>query len=87
MIGLGRLPTKHLFVILTVKSKLIETHRIPHAQQRDKEISGETCRQHLRDDVHVADEGRLENDWDIARVEKFDWVGGVLATVAHALDG
>ena len=41
----------------------------------------------MRDDVHVADQGRLENDGNVGRVEELDWIGRVLAAVAHALDG
>ena len=41
----------------------------------------------MRDDVHVGDEGRLENNGDVGSVEQLDWVGRVLATVTDGFDG
>ena len=41
----------------------------------------------LRDDVEVGDERRLEDDGNVGRVEEFDGIAAVLATVAGRLDG
>ena len=59
----------------------------PDAQEIDEEVAGELDGQHLRDDVEVGDEGGLEDDRDVGRVEQFDGVRGVLAAITGALDG
>lgn len=42
--------------------------------------------EHLRDNVQVGYESRLQNDGDIGGVEEFDWVAAVLTTVPGRLD-
>ena len=59
----------------------------PDPEQIHQKVSGEFNGQHLRNDVQVGNEGRLQNDGDVGRVEQFDGVGGVLATVASRFDG
>lgn len=53
----------------------------PRSQQIDQEVSTEASGEHLRDDVEVGDQGRLQDDGDVGGVEELDGVGVVLATV------
>lgn len=59
----------------------------PDAQQVDQEVAGELGGQHLRDDVQVRNQSRLQDDRDVRGVEQLDWVGRGLSTVASRLDG
>ena len=59
----------------------------PHAQQVDKEVSSELDGHHLRDDVQVGDEGRLQNDGNVGGVKQLDGIRGVLTAIAGTLDG
>lgn len=58
----------------------------PHAQQVDEEVAGELRREHLRDDVQVGNQGRLQNDRNVRRVEQFDRVRRGLTTVTSGFD-
>ena len=42
--------------------------------------------EHLRDDVQIRHESRLENDGDVRSVEQFDRIAAVLTPVASWLD-
>ena len=59
----------------------------PDTQQVHEEVASESGWKHLWDDVHVGDEGRLENNGDVGSVEQLDWVSRILATVADGFDG
>ena len=59
----------------------------PDAEQVDEEVACELDREHLRDDVKVRHESRLQDDGNVRGVEKFDGIRRVLATVASRLDG
>uniref|UniRef100_A0A182F0P3 Uncharacterized protein n=1 Tax=Anopheles albimanus TaxID=7167 RepID=A0A182F0P3_ANOAL len=58
----------------------------PHAEQVDEEVTVELDGQHLRNDVQVGYQGRLQNDRNIRGVEQLDRVAAVLATVAGRFD-
>ena len=58
----------------------------PDTKQIDEEVSCELDREHLRDDVEVRHERRLQNDGNVRRVEELDGIGGILAAVAGGLD-
>lgn len=59
----------------------------PGSKQVNQEVSTETSRQHLRDDIEVGHKGRLQDDGNVGGVEELDGVSVVLATVAGRLDG
>lgn len=59
----------------------------PGSQQVNQEVSTEACGEHLRDDVEVGHQRRLQDDGNIGGVEKLDGIGVVLATVTCRLDG
>lgn len=59
----------------------------PGAEQIDQEVAGEAGGEHLRDDVEVGHQGRLQDDGDVGGVEELDGVGVGLATVTRGLDG
>lgn len=84
---LKRISIKLKRVIYRVGSSRAGTANIsPHAQQINEEISSEFGRKHLRDDIQVGDERRLQNDRDIRGVEELDRVGAGLASVTGGLD-
>lgn len=59
----------------------------PRAEQIHQEVATEASGEHLRDDVQVGHQGRLQDDGDVGGVEELDGVSVVLATVAGRLDG
>lgn len=59
----------------------------PGSQDIDEEVATETCWKHLRNDVEIGDQGRLQDDGNVGGVEQLDGVGVVLTTVACWLDG
>lgn len=59
----------------------------PGAEQIDQEVASEAGGEHLRDDVEVGHQGRLQDDGDVGGVEELDGVGVGVATVASRLDG
>lgn len=69
-----------------MKKQRLDTYR-PGAQQVHQEVATETSGEHLRDDVKVGHQRRLQDDGNIRGVEKLDGIGVVLATVACRLDG
>ena len=44
------------------------------SQQLDEEVTSVSFVQQLRDEVHVGNQSRLEDDWHVRRVEQFDRV-------------
>ena len=65
---------------------MVCTYR-PGAQQVNQEVATEASGEHLRDDVQVRHEGRLEDDRNVGGVEELDGISVVLATVTGRLDG
>jgi hypothetical protein len=66
-----------------------ENNKITHspcAEQVNEEVAAELGSKHLRDDIQVRDESRLEDDGDVRRVEKLDGIAAVLATVTGRLN-
>lgn len=59
----------------------------PGSQEVHKEVSTEASGEHLRDDIEVGDQGRLQDDGDVGGVEQLDGVGVVLPAVACRLNG
>lgn len=64
----------------------MSTYR-PGAQQVDQEVATEASGQHLRDDVQVGNQSRLQDDGNVRGVEKLDGIRVVLSTVTCRLDG
>ena len=58
----------------------------PGSEQVHENVADELGREHLRDDVEVRDQRRLQDDGDVGGVEELDGVGRVPATVADRLD-
>ena len=58
----------------------------PGSEQVHENVAAELGSEHLRDDVEVRDERRLQDDGDVGGVEELDGVGRVPATVADRLD-
>ena len=46
---------------------------LPLTQKADQEVSSESLGEDLSEEVDVADEGSLQNNWDVRGVEQFDW--------------
>ena len=78
------------------KCTTVRKEHTPHTiyQHANSARPANTCAQthkhkttDLRNDVEVGDQGALEDDGNVRRVEELDWVGAVLAPVACALDG
>jgi len=58
---------------------------LPLAEEADEEVALELAVKDLREEVQVADEGRLQDDWDVAGIEELDGVGESLSTSALAV--
>lgn len=59
---------------------------LPLSKQAYKEISFKILMQNLWDEIHVADEGSLENNGNIWSIEKLNWVGLELSADLGILD-
>lgn len=73
-----------LFIALFLRIEqyfTLYTYR-PGSQEIDQEVATKTCRKHLRNDVQIGDQGRLQDDGNVGGVEQFDGVGVVLTPVA-----
>ena len=46
---------------------------LPLSKESDQEITSESLSQNLGEEVDVADECGLQNNWDVRSVEKLDW--------------
>ena len=46
---------------------------LPLSKESDQEITSESLGQNLGEEVDVADECSLQNNWDVRSVEKLDW--------------
>ena len=46
---------------------------LPLSKKADQEIASESLGQNLGEEVDVADECSLQNDWDVRSVEKLNW--------------
>ncbi len=58
----------------------------PSPQQIDQEVPTEARGEHLRDDVKVGHQSRLQDDGNVGGVEQFDGICVVLATVTCRFD-
>lgn len=72
---------------LEKKTKKHDVTYRPGSQEVDQEVAAEARRKHLRDDVKIGDQRRLQDDGNIGGVEQLDGVSVVLAAVACRLDG
>lgn len=63
-----------------------DTYR-PSPQEVDQEIATEASGEHLRNDVQVRNQSRLQDDRNVGGVEQLDGICVVLATVTCRLDG
>lgn len=70
-----------------IKTDLSSHTYRPGAQQTDQQVATEAGWQHLRDDIQVGHQGRLQDDGDVGGVEELDRVGVILASVTGRLDG
>lgn len=71
-----------------IRSSRASTANIgPDTEQIHKEIAGEFGGQHLRDDVEIGDESRLQNDGNVRGVEELDRIRAGLTTVSGRFDG
>jgi len=52
---------------------------LPLSKKRDNEVTLELPVQDLREEVQVGDKGSLQNDWNVAGVEKLYGVGLFIA--------
>lgn len=59
----------------------------PDAEQVHQKVASEFDGQHLRNDVQIGDEGRLQDDGNVGRVKQLDGVGRILAAITGRLDG
>jgi len=57
------------------------TADLPDADHADEQVAGEAAEEELREEVEHADEGALEDDGDVARVEQLDGVGALVVAV------
>ena len=55
---------------------------LPLAEERNEVVALESAVKHLWEEVQVGDEGSLQNDGDVASVEKLDGVSLLVATNA-----
>jgi hypothetical protein len=60
---------------------------LPNAEDLNKEVAGETRREHLRDDEHIRRQRRLQHDRHVRGIEELDGVRSPLTTELVALDG
>lgn len=58
----------------------------PGTQQVDQEVATEASGEHLRDDVQVGHQSRLQDDGYVRGVEKLDGIRVVLSTITCRLD-
>lgn len=68
------------------KTKTGDTYR-PSSQEVDQKVPAEAGGEHLRDDVKVRNQSRLQDDGNVGGVEQLDGICVVLATVTCRLDG
>jgi len=60
---------------------------LPDTQKVHEKVAAESRGQHLRDNVQVGDERRLEDDGDVRGVEELDGVASVVSSVSSRFDG
>lgn len=60
---------------------------LPLAQQSNHQVAPELLVEQLADEVEVADQGRLQDNGDVASVEQFDGVGPSASSYFLVLDG
>jgi hypothetical protein len=60
---------------------------LPLAEEPNEEVSLKSAVEYLREEVKVAHEGGLQNDWDVACVEQLDRVGSLVAADTAGSDG
>ena len=60
---------------------------LPNTEDLNKEVTGETCPEHLRDDEHVQHQHRPQHDRHIRGIEELDGVRSPLTTELVALNG
>jgi len=53
---------------------------LPFSEERDEDVALELAVKNLREEVQVGDEGRLQNDGDVAGVEQLNGVRSFVAT-------
>ena len=53
---------------------------LPLSEQLGEEVALELAVEYLREEVKVAHEGRLQNDWDVRGVEELDRVRLLIAS-------
>jgi hypothetical protein len=47
---------------------------LPLSKESNNEVASELSSQDLGEEINVRDESTLENDWNVGRVEKLDWI-------------
>jgi len=57
----------------------------PLAEEAHEEVTFELAVEHLGEEVEVGDEGGLQDDWDVGRVEELNGVGVGLTSLPLAL--
>jgi len=68
------------------KQNIGDTYR-PSSKEVDQKVPTEAGGEHLRDDVKVRNQSRLQDDGNVGGVEQLDGICVVLATIACRLDG
>ena len=56
---------------------------LPFSEESNNEVASELSSQDLGEEIDVAHEGSLEDDWDVGGVEKLDWIW--LSETSHFL--
>ena len=56
---------------------------LPFSEESNNEVASELSSQDLGEEIDVAHEGSLEDDWNVGGVEKLDWIW--LSETSHLL--